>query len=95
MHFYTLQRKNILCDLHLQLLKSVTTPLKLGVVCNRLAMCQYYPGIVDLCLAEARKLDPHNLAQHFHTQGQQQDDTQGMQAYISRYAHSGFFFFQF
>ena len=70
--------------LWLQLLKSVNSPLKLGVVCNRLAAVGHYTGIVELCLSEARKCDPHDLAHHFYSQGEQPEDTQGMQAYITR-----------
>ncbi|KAL8597837.1 hypothetical protein ACOMHN_061370 [Nucella lapillus] len=68
----------------LRLLKSVTTPLKLGVVCHRLVSVNHFTGILELCLAEARKYDPHDLAHHFYSQGEQPEDTQGMQAYISR-----------
>lgn len=68
----------------LRLLKTVIQPLQLRVVCNQLAAVAHYTGIVDLCLAEARKCDPHDLAQHFYTQGEQPEDTQGMQAYIHR-----------
>ncbi|KAK7492894.1 hypothetical protein BaRGS_00015841 [Batillaria attramentaria] len=68
----------------LRLLKAVGQPLQLGVVCNQLAAVGHYTGIVELCLAEARKCDPHDLAQHFYTQGEQPEDTQGMQAYIHR-----------
>ncbi|XP_076462327.1 nuclear pore complex protein Nup155-like isoform X2 [Babylonia areolata] len=68
----------------LRLLKSVTTPLKLGVVCHRLVTVNHFTGVLELCLAEARKYDPHDLAHHFYSQGEQPEDTQGMQAYISR-----------
>lgn len=69
----------------LQLLKAVAQPLQLTVVCNQLAAVGHYTGIVELCLAEAKKCDPHDLAQHFYTQGEQPEDGQGMQAYIHRY----------
>ena len=62
----------------------MNSPLKLSVVCNRLAAVGHYTGIVELCLSEARKCDPHDLAQHFYLQGEQPEDTQGMQAYITR-----------
>ncbi|KAK7100912.1 nuclear pore complex protein Nup155-like [Littorina saxatilis] len=68
----------------LRLLKSASSPLKLGVVCNRLAAVGHYTGIVELCVAEAKKCDPHDLALHFYSQGEQPEDTQGMQAYITR-----------
>ncbi|PVD22911.1 hypothetical protein C0Q70_16171 [Pomacea canaliculata] len=68
----------------LRLLKAVAQPLQLTVVCNQLAAVGHYTGIVELCLAEAKKCDPHDLAQHFYTQGEQPEDGQGMQAYIHR-----------
>lgn len=68
----------------LMLYKSVNQPLQLSPVCNQLSSAQYYEGIVDICLCIAQKRDPQNFALHFHKNGEQPEDSQGKQAYMSR-----------
>lgn len=69
----------------LHLLKGVSQPLNLGVICPQLAQVHYYLGIVELVLNEASKVDPQQLAVHFYHSGEPQEDIQGMQAFIARY----------
>ncbi|ESO88145.1 hypothetical protein LOTGIDRAFT_234706 [Lottia gigantea] len=68
----------------LRLFKDVNQPLQLTTVCNQLASVNFYQGIVDLCLTEANKLDPQNLALHFYRCCEPPEDQQGMQAFINR-----------
>jgi len=69
----------------LSLLKSVSQPLNLGVICQQLTAVHFYLGVVELCLAEARKVDPQQLAVHFYNNGEPGEDIQGMQAYMARF----------
>ncbi|XP_067677422.1 nuclear pore complex protein Nup155-like isoform X1 [Haliotis asinina] len=68
----------------LRLYKNVNTPLQLLAVCSQFANINFYEGIVELCLTEARKLDPQDLASHFYHNGEPPEDTQGFQAYYHR-----------
>ncbi|KAK3794466.1 hypothetical protein RRG08_003619 [Elysia crispata] len=68
----------------LHLLKGVAQPLNLGVLSPQMASLQFYLGVVELGLHEARKADPQGLALHFYQSGEPQEDIQGMQAYIAR-----------
>ncbi|GFN98864.1 nuclear pore complex protein nup155-like [Plakobranchus ocellatus] len=68
----------------LHLLKSVAQPLNLGVLAPQMASLHFYPGVVELGLHEAHKVDPQGLALHFYQSGEPQEDIQGMQAYIAR-----------
>ena len=69
----------------LHLLKGVAQPLNLGVLSPQMASLQFYLGVVELGLHEARKADPQGLALHFYQSGEPQEDIQGMQAYIARW----------
>ncbi|KAK3595250.1 hypothetical protein CHS0354_010857 [Potamilus streckersoni] len=68
----------------LKLYKSVSKPLNLPEVCNQFASVHFYEGIVDLCLAMANKVDPHQLALLFHKNDEQPDDMQGVQELMNR-----------
>ncbi|XP_046570812.1 LOW QUALITY PROTEIN: nuclear pore complex protein Nup155-like, partial [Haliotis rubra] len=54
------------------------------VIASGLTKINFYEGIVEMCLTEARKLDPQDLASHFYQNGEPPEDTQGFQAYYHR-----------
>jgi len=68
----------------LSLLKAVHQPLHLSAISPQLAQVNFYLGILELGLTEARKVDPQLLAVHFYNNGEPHDDIQGMQAYLAR-----------
>lgn len=68
----------------LKLYKQITPQIDLPTVCNQFGAARYYSGIVDLSLTAAGKRDPKGLALHYYKMGEQQEDIQGMQAYLAR-----------
>lgn len=68
----------------LQLCKEVAPRLNLSAVCQQFVACQFYMGVLELCLCCAERIDPHNAALHFYKNNEPVDDQEGNIAYIKR-----------
>ncbi|XP_065180530.1 nuclear pore complex protein Nup155-like [Sycon ciliatum] len=77
------ERQRLLED-SLKLYSKVTHHLPLSVVCSQYTEAHFFSGLVDLCLACAKKRDPQSLALHHFRQQQPWDDTAGIAAYNAR-----------
>lgn len=65
-----------------QLCKEVAPRLNLSAVCQQFIACQFYLGVLELCLSCAEKVDPNNAALHYYKNNEPIED---QEAYTKRY----------
>ncbi|XP_046432876.1 nuclear pore complex protein Nup155 [Neodiprion virginianus] len=68
----------------LKLCKEVAPHLNLGAVCQQFVACQFYFGVLELCLCCAERVDPNNAALHYYKNNEPADDQEGNLAYVKR-----------
>ncbi|XP_053623527.1 nuclear pore complex protein Nup154 [Plodia interpunctella] len=68
----------------LKLCKDVAPNVNLPLVCAKLVSSGFYSGVVELCVACARKLDPQNKALHYYRSLQPSQDREGQLLYYRR-----------
>ncbi|XP_012260855.2 nuclear pore complex protein Nup155 [Athalia rosae] len=68
----------------LKLCKEVAPRLNLGAVCQQFVVCQFYFGVLELCLCCAERVDPNNAALHYYKNNEPAEDQEGNLAYIKR-----------
>lgn len=68
----------------LKLCKEVAPRLNLNAVCQQFVACQFYTGVLELCLCCAERLDPHNAALHYYKNNEPVEDQEGNLAYLKR-----------
>ncbi|KAK1121340.1 hypothetical protein K0M31_010636 [Melipona bicolor] len=65
----------------LKLCKEVAPRLNLSAVCQQFIACQFYSGVLELCLSCAEKVDPNNAALHYYKNNEPIED---QEAYTKR-----------
>ncbi|XP_011313670.1 nuclear pore complex protein Nup155 [Fopius arisanus] len=68
----------------LKLCKMVAPRLNLAAVCQQFVACQFYTGVLELCLCCAEKIDPNNAALHYYKNNEPPEDQEGNLAYFKR-----------
>ncbi|OAD62095.1 hypothetical protein WN48_07748 [Eufriesea mexicana] len=68
----------------LQLCKEVAPRLNLSAVCQQFIACQFYSGVLELCLCCAERVDPNNAALHYYKNNEPIEDQEGRFAYMKR-----------
>ncbi|CAK9797720.1 Nuclear pore complex protein Nup154 [Anthophora quadrimaculata] len=68
----------------LKLCKEVAPRLNLSAVCQQFVACQFYSGILELCLCCAERVDPNNAALHYYKNNEPIEDQEGRFAYMKR-----------
>lgn len=76
---------SLVCQIFAQLCKKVAPRLNLAAVCQQFVACQFYMGVLELCICCAEAIDPNNAASHFYKNNEPQDDNEGYQAFMKRY----------
>ncbi|XP_029032284.1 nuclear pore complex protein Nup154 [Osmia bicornis bicornis] len=69
----------------LKLCKEVAPRLNLSAVCQQFVACQFYSGVLELCLCCAERIDPNNAALHYYKNNEPIEDQEGRFAYIKRF----------
>ncbi|XP_043248348.1 nuclear pore complex protein Nup154 isoform X1 [Colletes gigas] len=68
----------------LKLCKEVAPRLNLSAVCQQFIACQFYSGVLELCLTCAERVDPNNAALHYYKNNEPNEDQEGGFAYMKR-----------
>ncbi|KAG7189622.1 hypothetical protein KM043_017304 [Ampulex compressa] len=68
----------------LKLCKEVAPRLNLSAVCQQFMACQFYSGVLELCLCCAERVDPNNAASHYYKNNEPPEDQEGNLAYLKR-----------
>ncbi|XP_053970658.1 nuclear pore complex protein Nup154 [Hylaeus anthracinus] len=68
----------------LKLCKKVAPRLNLSAVCQQFVACQFYSGVLELCLTCAERVDPNNAALHYYNNNEPIEDQEGQFAYRKR-----------
>ncbi|XP_076649143.1 nuclear pore complex protein Nup154 [Halictus rubicundus] len=68
----------------LKLCKEVAPRLNLSAVCQQFIACQFYTGVLELCLCCADRVDPNNAALHYYKNNEPNEDQEGRFAYMKR-----------
>ncbi|XP_076674265.1 nuclear pore complex protein Nup154 isoform X2 [Andrena cerasifolii] len=68
----------------LKLCKEVAPRLNLSAVCQQFITCQFYSGVLELCLCCAERVDPNNAALHYYKNNEPIEDQEGRFAYMKR-----------
>ena len=68
----------------LKLCKEVAPRLNLSAVCQQFIACQFYSGVLELCLCCAERVDPNNAALHYYKNNEPIEDQEGRFAYMKR-----------
>ncbi|XP_043495408.1 nuclear pore complex protein Nup155 isoform X2 [Polistes fuscatus] len=76
--------KQVYLQSALKLCKEVAPRLNLSAVCQQFVACQFYTGVLELCICCAKRIDPHNAALHFYKNNEPVEDQEGNMAYIKR-----------
>ena len=67
-----------------QLCKEVAPRLNLSAVCQQFVACQFYSGVLELCLCCSERIDPNNAALHYYKNNEPMEDQEGNVAYSKR-----------
>lgn len=65
--------------------KEVAPRLNLAAVCQQFVACQFYSGVLELCLCCSERIDPNNAALHYYKNNEPIEDYEGNAAYSKRY----------
>ncbi|XP_011350490.1 nuclear pore complex protein Nup155 isoform X3 [Ooceraea biroi] len=68
----------------LKLCKEVAPRLNLNAVCQQFVACQFYMGVLELCICCAERVDPNNAASHYYKNNEPQEDQEGALAFAKR-----------
>ncbi|XP_006813173.1 nuclear pore complex protein Nup155 [Saccoglossus kowalevskii] len=68
----------------LERFSEVSHQLNLTAIFSEYQAAGFYDGIVELSLTAAHRRDPQGLALHYYKSGKPPEDTQGMQAFVTR-----------
>ena len=68
----------------LKLCKEVAPRLNFGAVCQQFVACQFYTGVLELCLCCAEKVDPNDAAWHYNKNNEPAADQEGNLAYMKK-----------
>ncbi|XP_012137924.1 nuclear pore complex protein Nup154 [Megachile rotundata] len=68
----------------LKLCKEVAPILNLSAVCQQFVACQFYSGVLELCLCCAERVDHNNAALHYYKNNEPIEDQEGRFAYMKR-----------
>ncbi|XP_051175538.1 nuclear pore complex protein Nup154 isoform X2 [Leptopilina boulardi] len=68
----------------LKLCKEVAPRLNLAAVCQQFVACQFYSGVLELCLCCSERIDPNNAALHYYKNNEPIEDYEGNAAYSKR-----------
>ncbi|XP_003693542.1 nuclear pore complex protein Nup154 isoform X1 [Apis florea] len=61
----------------LKLCKEVAPRLNLSAVCQQFIACQFYVGVLELCISCAERVDPNNTALHYYKNNEPKEDQEG------------------
>ncbi|XP_034940368.1 nuclear pore complex protein Nup155 [Chelonus insularis] len=78
------EEKEIHLQSALKLCKMVAPRLNFSAVCQQFVACQFYTGVLELCLCCAEKSDPNNAALHYYKNNEPPEDHEGFMAYTRR-----------
>lgn len=79
-----LDEKEELLQSALKLCKEVAPRMSLEPVCQQFVECQFYSGVLELCLCCAERVDPNDTAKHFDRNKNALDDQEGSLAFTGR-----------
>ncbi|XP_018403107.1 PREDICTED: nuclear pore complex protein Nup155 [Cyphomyrmex costatus] len=68
----------------LMLCKEVAPRLNLNAVCQQFVACQFYTGVLELCICCAERIDPNNAASHYYKNNEPIEDQEGNLAFTKR-----------
>ncbi|XP_020280588.1 nuclear pore complex protein Nup155 [Pseudomyrmex gracilis] len=68
----------------LKLCKEVAPRLNLNAVCQQFVACQFYTGVLELCICCAERIDPNNAASHYYKNNEPIEDQEGSLAFTKR-----------
>ncbi|XP_077271412.1 nuclear pore complex protein Nup154 isoform X2 [Temnothorax americanus] len=68
----------------LTLCKEVAPRLNLNAVCQQFVACQFYTGVLELCICCAERIDPNNAASHYYKNNEPIEDQEGNLAFMKR-----------
>ncbi|XP_014476453.1 PREDICTED: nuclear pore complex protein Nup155 isoform X3 [Dinoponera quadriceps] len=78
------EEKELYLQSALKLCKKVAPRLNLAAVCQQFVACQFYMGVLELCICCAERIDPNNAASHYYKNNEPQEDNEGYQAFMKR-----------
>jgi len=62
-------------------------------VCQQFVACQFYTGVLELCICCAERIDPNNAASHYYKNNEPIEDQEGNLAFTKRYITTGYYIF--
>ncbi|KAG5319570.1 NU155 protein, partial [Pseudoatta argentina] len=68
----------------LMLCKEVAPRLNLNAVCQQFVACQFYTGVLELCICCAERIDSNNAASHYYKNNEPIEDQEGNLAFTKR-----------
>ncbi|XP_029678395.1 nuclear pore complex protein Nup155 isoform X1 [Formica exsecta] len=68
----------------LKLCKEVAPRLNWSAVCQQFVACQFYTGVLELCICCAERVDPNNAASHYYKNNEPIEDQEGNLAFAKR-----------